>query len=101
MYRGTTPKFIFTLPNTTAVSDIDAAFVSFEQNGAKIIEKELADMTIDAANNTLLFQLTQAETLSLQPGQIGYQLRFKIGSDAYASKVFIEDTSRIIKDGQI
>ena len=101
MFRGTTPKFVFTLPNTTDVDQIDAAYVSFEQNGAKIIEKELADLTVDSANNALLFELTQTETLSLQPGQVLYQLRFTIGTEAYATRIFNEDANRIIKDGAI
>lgn len=102
MHRGTTPTFLIELPSATSVSSIDAAFLTFEQNGQTILEKDLTAMTLDAQNNTLAVVLTQAETLTfIENVSVRYQLRFTIGGSAYATQMWQVPAERIIKDGLI
>ena len=102
MYRGTTPTFAITLPTDIPVNTLTGAYLTFEQNGETLIEKQLSDFTQDTTNNALLLELTQEETLKFTQGQIvNYQLRFKTASKAYSSEIWKTLADRIIKDGEI
>lgn len=102
MYRGTTPPFIIELPESVAVSSIDAAFLTFEQNGDTVLEKDLTAMTLDAENNTIAVTLTQEETLAFAGDKVvRYQLRFRIGGSAFATQKWQVTVEQILKDGVI
>lgn len=102
MKRGTTPTFLILLPSATSVSSIDAAFLTFEQNGQIVLEKDLNAMTLDTQNNSLAVVLTQTETLAFaECVSVRYQLRFTIGGAAYATDEWQVAAERIIKDGLI
>lgn len=102
MYRGTTPTFVIELPTTIDVTNIDEAFLTFEQNGSNILEMDLSMMTVDSQANTLSVILSQEQTLSLVENAIvRYQLRFKIGGSAYATQMWQVPAERILKDGEI
>lgn len=102
MFRGTTPTFAITLPADIAVSSLTSAYMTFEQSGSTVLEKELSDFSLDSVNNALLLTLTQAETLAFTQGQIvNYQLRFKTATKAYASEIWHTLADRIIKEGSI
>ncbi len=102
MYRGTTPTFLIELPSDTVVTNIDAAYLTFEQNGKTVLEKDLEAMTLDAENNTIAVVLTQEETLAFASVKaVRYQLRFRIGSSAYATQKWEVSAEQILKDGVI
>lgn len=102
MHRGTTPTILIELPSATSVSSIDAAFLTFEQNGQTVLEKDLNAMTLDTTHNTLAVVLTQEETLAFCDDiVVRYQLRFTIGGSAYATQIWQVPALRIIKDGVI
>ena len=102
MKRGTTPTFSITISNDISVSNIDAAYLTFTQDGVILFEKTLSDMTLDTTNNALLCELTQTETLSFaQDKTVLYQLRFKTATKAYASDIWRTPALEILKDGEI
>lgn len=104
MIRGTTPPIIITLPDTIPVSDIAVAYVSFEQFGQKIVEKDIDDMTKDTETNSLVMQMTQEETLKFKEWRAApmeFQLRFLMDGDAYATEKWKEPIEDVIKEGEI
>lgn len=102
MIQGTTPTFVITIPADYSVSNIDTAYFSFSQNDEVLIEKELANMTVNTTDNTLAVTLTQAETFTLTAlKSVYYQLRFKIGTAAYATEIFAEAVKEALKSGEI
>lgn len=102
MYRGTTPEIVITLPESIDVTEITAAYLTFTQGLNNLFTKELTDMTVDSAKNTIMAQLSQEETLMFNElANISFQLRFKIGASAYTTQIFTEPAGRILKDGEI
>ena len=63
MYKGTTPTFIFTLPDTVDLSLASNVYVTFLKSNGGAIEKSGSDVIID--HNTASVFLTQKESLSL------------------------------------
>ena len=86
IFRGTTPKFIFTLPNSITIDDILNVELVFTQNDDIIIAKKLGDFT--TSNNQLTITLTQEDTLKLKGNSSLY----------YQIKVLLNDESVITSD---
>ena len=86
IFRGTTPKFIFTLPNSITIDDILNVELVFTQNDEIIIAKKLGDFT--TSNNQLTITLTQEDTLKLKGNSPLY----------YQIKVLLNDESVITSD---
>lgn len=86
IFRGTTPKFIFTLPNSITIDDILNVELVFTQNDEIIIAKKLGDFT--TSNNQLTITLTQEDTLKLKGNSSLY----------YQIKVLLNDESVITSD---
>lgn len=62
MYKGTTPTFIFTLPETVDLSMASNVYVTFAKSDGGVVEKTGDDLVIDS-NRVSVF-LTQKETLT-------------------------------------
>ena len=63
MYKGTTPTFTFTLPETVDLGDATNVYVTFAKgDGTDFLRKTGQDLTID--ENTVSVYLTQQETLA-------------------------------------
>lgn len=62
LVRGTTPILIYTFSEVN-VSDISVAYLTIKQNNVAIITKDLTEATV--GENTISWQLTQEETLTL------------------------------------
>ena len=86
IFRGTTPKFIFTLPNSITIDDILNVELVFTQNNEIIIAKKLGDFT--TSNSQLTIILTQEDTLKLKGNSPLY----------YQIKVLLNDESVITSD---
>ena len=86
IFRGTTPKFIFTLPNSITIDDILNVELVFTQNNEIIIAKKLGDFT--TSNSQLTITLTQEDTLKLKGNSPLY----------YQIKVLLNDESVITSD---
>lgn len=72
MIRGTTPTHIFNLPFDT--SSLKEVRITYEQDGAKVLEKTEADCTLEGSAITV--QLTQEETLAFNENKnVSYQLK--------------------------
>ena len=87
MRRATTPNHTFTFPEEVEVSSVTDILISYSQNGQKILEKTLNDLTIDTENNAFNLKLTQKETDSFAPGKALVQVRAKTGNTALASQM--------------
>ena len=77
MRRATTPTHTFSLPDDVAADSLSKALLTYSQNGKTILEKNLSDLNVDAGNNALSYELTQAETNLFAPGKALIQLRVK------------------------
>lgn len=101
IYRGTTPTFSITLPETFPVSDITVAYLSFKQLGQKLFDKILSDMVVDQETNSLNVTLSQGNTLSFKDGYLKFQLRFVFEGEVWATEEWEETVKDVIKDGEI
>ena len=99
MYRGTTPKLVFTLPFDTNL--IDKAYITFFQKDRQAIEKDLSACEIKESK--LILKLSQQDTLKLVskiPVQIQVRALLTDGS-AVASTVIEKNVQDVLKDGEI
>lgn len=97
--RGTTPpiRFTFTEVDPQAMTE---AFLTIRQNDL-LIEKGLAEAVV--TEDSILWELTQGETLSLEEGwnaKVQCRYRFASGT-AGASRIYEEPVYGILKDGEI
>lgn len=99
MIRGTTPTLRFSLPFDGSL--LSKLYITAAQNDKVVFEKALSDCVLSGAQVTC--KLTQADTLALddsEPTEI--QVRCKtVNGDAPASHIFVCNTERILKDGEI
>lgn len=86
IFRGTTPKFIFTLPNSITIDDVVNTELVFTQNDEIVITKKLEDFT--TSTNQLTITLTQEDTLKLKENSSLY----------YQIKLLLKDNSVITSD---
>ena len=97
--RGTTPpiRFTFTEVDPQAMTQ---AFLTIRQNNV-LIEKGLSQAIV--TGDALVWELTQAETLSLaenRNARVQCRYRFADGA-AGASRVYEEPVYGVLKDGEI
>ena len=99
MIRGTTPTLRFSLPFDSSL--LDKLFITAAQDGKTAFEKVLSDCVLE--DTLVTCKLSQADTLALDaemPTEI--QVRCKtVNGDAPASHIFMVNTERILKDGEI
>ena len=75
MFKGITPTFTLTLPNTVDLSSAQNVYATFSDRDEKpIIRKTGADLSVD--ENVVEIYLTQEETLSLPAGTVLIQLNW-------------------------
>ena len=72
--RGTTPTIKYTF-KTVATADIAVAYLTAEQDGAVVIEKDLTDSTV--GTGYLAWTLSQEETLSLKEKAVSFMCNWK------------------------
>lgn len=97
MRRGSTPTNTFDV-------DLDlrnaTVFISYEQDGAIVVEKTGEDLMI--GESQIALSLTQEETLKFHPGKVFIQIRYVFPNGAADASDIIQTTfERIIKDGVI
>lgn len=97
MTRGTTPTIRWNLSQLQA-DDLTDAYMTIRLTTGKVIERGIDTATKDG--NTLLFKLTQEETLQMG-GLVEIQLRYTVGGNAGASPIYRRDINKIIKEGVI
>ena len=74
MYRGTTPTYTFTLPDTVDLTEATNIYVSFAKfNGEEIYRKTGSDLVV--SEHSVDLYMTQAETLAL-PDEVKIQLNW-------------------------
>lgn len=64
IYRGSTPTIYISPTNGMSVSDLGTPTVAISQD----VEFLVPDVTVDSANNRLVVELTEEDTLSLTEG---------------------------------
>lgn len=102
VYRGTSPAFMIMFPEDFDARTIDSAYLTFDQAGRTILEKDISSMDVDSEQpNVVVFTLSQDDTLSFRAGSVNYQMRFKVGDLLYATDEWNIEVKRILKDGQI
>lgn len=99
-YRVTTPQHSFTLPLDT--SDCDVIQITYKQ-GDTVLVKEYDHGTLPAGmvldEDTVIVNLTQAETKMFSVGSVSVQLRaLTNGGKAYSSKEFVVGVKRVTND---
>lgn len=75
MYKGITPTFTLTLPNSVNLDNASNVYVSFAgRKGETLITKASEDLSID--QNVVSVYLTQEETLSFPTGPVNIQINW-------------------------
>ena len=99
MIRGTTPTLEFTIPFDTSL--LAEAWVTFAQNKAVVLDKQLSECQCDA--NKITVKLTQEDTLKLKHNCLTeIQIRARtVDGNAVASEIMTVSPDRILKDGVI
>ena len=98
MRRGTTPTNTFTVD--VDLREATALYVTYKQNSRVILEKTLADATIE--ETSVAVTLTQEETLAFSKGTVMIQIRAKFADGAaIASNIITANVNAILKDGVI
>ena len=99
MVRGTTPTHTFL--TDVDLTDAEALYVTYKQNGRILVEKALEDVSI--SEDMVTVRLTQAETLRFSPiGRVRMQIRARFADGtAIACSVIEADVNEILKDGEI
>jgi hypothetical protein len=101
MIRGTTPTHIFTVD--VDLSTAVAIYITYEQNGRNLVEKDISDITVaedaETHEKTLTTTLTQGETLRFRSGDVRIQIRAKFANgSAPASEMIYTTAEEILKD---
>ena len=99
MIRFTTPTHIFNV--NLDFTQVDVIFVTYNQNGTNLVEKEKNDLTI--TENQITLTLTQEETgkfVISEPVEIQIRARFYDGT-AVASNIMRTSVERVLKGGVI
>ena len=112
MRRGTTPTHNFKVD--VDLDNIEAIYITYQQEGDTIVEKSIEDITIDTEKHVISTTLTQADTLgfnvnngccfanSKKNDKVQIQIRIKyIDGSAIASDVITTGVDEILKDGEI
>ena len=101
MRRGTTPTHIF--KTDLDLTGADAVYVTYQQYGKTVLEKDLSDMTVE--EESLTVRLTQTETLLFREkpdGTVRIQIRARWpDGDALASNIIETTVKEILKEGEI
>lgn len=99
--RGTTPTITYRFRVVDPANFAAAQFIM--KQGDVLIEKTLEDAVLCAEQNTLSFNLTQAETLQLHPRiETLMKLRYRMNDGKVgASKTVSVSPDQILKDGEI
>lgn len=99
MRRGTTPIHTFT--TDIDLTDAEVIYITYEQTGAVVMEKQKEDLTITA--DSISVKLTQEETLTFTLGKpVEMQIRAKFADGtAVASQVMQTKADVILKEGVI
>lgn len=98
MRRGTTPTI--TITTDIDLSDASNLFVTFKQDGCKVVEKTLDDVTV--TEDSVVVPLSQADTLVFDSTkQVKFQIRATLGDDKVASNVMSATVNEILKQGEI
>lgn len=99
--RGSTPTLAFTLPLEVDQSK-DKLYISFAQDYAIKLELTAGQTGCSIAGKTVTAQLTQAETLALEVGDVTVQLRYLLhDGTADVSNEIPGAVLRTLKEGVI
>jgi len=100
MWRGTTPTHTFTLPEGVKSSDFSVIYITYSQNGEKVLEKTGAALTLET--NAIKVVFSQEDTLKFEQGPVKIQLRGKMpDGQAVASNIISTTAKEVLKDGEI
>ena len=107
--RGTTCQNHFKIP--FAWDEVESLYITYKQNGETKLEKDIDDVTYDAATECVSLVLGQQDTLAFDPvgipadqklALVYIQLRIKLeNEDTYACEPIKAKISDIIKEGII
>lgn len=107
--RGTTCQNYFKIPFNW--DEVSSLYITYKQNGETKLEKDIDDVTYDAATECISLVLGQQDTLAFDPvgipadakRQLVYiQLRIKLeNEDAYACEPIKDKIADIIKEGLV
>lgn len=98
MWQGTTPTIeIKTDINLTPMAKVQLTIEDRKGNRLTINQEELT-----ISEDTVTFQLSQKESLSLSPGRVRLQLRVKTNDgDVLASNIMLGDLQYPVYEGEL
>lgn len=96
MIKGTTPSYIFEIPEEVDFEKIDNVRATFESKTSKIT-KDLGSMDLDPENKSIKLFLTQEETFELSTGDCTLLVRIHLNDETALSthpmKIRVDDTT--------
>lgn len=99
MIRGTTATIKLRIESKIDLRLCKQIWVTMRQ-GDKEITKTLTELTVE--KNCILIDLSQSDTLALDPGQIYVQMRgLTAAGSAFATGIASVKVERILKEGEI
>lgn len=75
MYRGTTPTYTFTLPESVDMTQATDVFVTFAKKDSTLLFTKTGD-DLEVAEHSVSVFLTQEETLAFPVGTVAVQLNW-------------------------
>ena len=89
MYKGTTPTYIFTLPEDIDLSSAESVYVTFAKSNYEVIlTKQDDELEVDA--NTVSVYLTQDETLEFPRSEVLIQINWTFKEDGETKRACSE-----------
>lgn len=93
MYKGTTPTYIFTLPEDIDLSSAESVYVTFAKSNYEVILTKQDD-ELEVSANTVSVYLTQEETLDFPRSEILIQINWTFEEDGETKRA----CSEIVRD---
>lgn len=99
MIRGTTPRLKLSIESEIDLRLCNQIWVTMRQ-ADKEITKTLTELTVE--KNCILIDLSQSDTLALDPGVVYVQVRgLTAAGSAFATGIAAVKVERILKEGEI
>jgi hypothetical protein len=100
MRRGITSTIIFRLSSEVSVTDIADARITICQGSHTVADHALADLTVNAGENSLQLTLSQEEALRLlenRPAEVQLKVKF-IGGSVLATPIYRTSVRSILNE---
>lgn len=103
MYKGTTPKVVFSIPDKVDLASMKEVWVTFSVKDTKLTLKRTEnEVALDNAKKTITVHLSQEQTLAFAVGTCAVQIRFLANNDeAFSTNILNIKIKDVLEGGVI